>query len=226
MRLNRAATMIVCVFLGLAVARAQDDRGNRGRDQRGERGGGRGGDRGRGGGEGARGGGRGGAPDVRRLLEYDVDGDLLVDEKELRTGLKELQENAATAVVLVLKGLDADGDARLGESESKALGEVVRTLSSVRRADRNRDWQLNDDEMGELWEQLATACQQHSQRLLQRFDKDGDGQLDEQETAEAKKQMPERGRGGAREKGRSNRKERGGDREGDRAGGRRERNAE
>lgn len=194
MRLKRAATMIVCVLLGLASARAQDDRNPRGRDQRGEGRGGRGGVRGRGGVDEGRRGGRGGrVPDARRLLEYDADGNLLVDQPELRTGLKDLQQNAETALLLVLKGIDTDGDSKLGQGESKALGELVRTFSTVRRADRNRDWQLDDDEMAVLWEQLATACQQHNRDLLQRFDKDGDGTLSDAERAEAKEQV---GKGG------------------------------
>ena len=146
-----------------------------------------------------RGGGRergGGAPDARRLLEYDADGNLLIEEQELRNGLTGLQKDAAAALTLVMQGVDVNGDGTLGDDEAEKLADGVRTLSAVRRADRNRDWKLDDDEMSALWEQMARACQQYNQDLLQRFDKDGDGKLSTQETAEAKQQMPERGRGG------------------------------
>ena len=207
MKLRNALFVIAAATLTLGVALAQDDRGQRrdrgqGRDGGGRQGGGRDGER-RGGGGGGRGAGR--------LLRFDANGDTLIEEAELRAGLTKLQEDAAKALELVMKGMD-DGDGKLSETESKGLQEAIDTLSEVRRADRNRNWQLEDDEMSRLWERSSEMCQQHNATVLERFDVDKDGKLNEQEAAAAKEAMQE-GPGG---RGGGQRGERGGGRGGDR----------
>jgi len=198
MNTQRALRAFATLFLCSGIAWAQAERGP---------GGGRGGQDGNaqgkqerstreGGQRGGERGGRGGAPDARRLLEYDANGNLLIEEQELRDGLAQLHEDAETALGLVMRGIDANGDGTLSNDEAQGLDQALRTLSTVRRADRNRDWKLDDDEMAALWEQMARACQQYNQDLLQSFDKDGDGKLNGQETAETQQRMPERGRGG------------------------------
>jgi len=210
MKLRNALLVIAAATLTFGVALAQDDRGpGRGRGQDRDRGrqqgGGRDGER-RGGGAGGRG--------PARLLRYDANGDMLVEEAELRAGLEQLQTNAGKVVESALKGIDSDGDGKLNEAESAALREMTETLSELARADRSRDWQLDDEEMSRLWQKTAEECQQHNAQVLEQFDRDQDGKLSDQEAAAAKEAM-QRGRGGrdGRGGGRGgDRNDRGGDR--------------
>jgi len=152
------------------------------------------------------------------MLRFDTNGDTLIEEAELRAGLKKLQEDAAKAVGLVMKGID-DGDGTLSETEATALKEAIDTLSEVRRADRNGNWELDEDEMSRLWERSSDMCQQHNERVLEQFDVDKDGKLNDEEAKAAQEASKARGgpggrggeRGGDREGGRGDRAERGGD---------------
>ena len=204
MRLRNALFAIAAATLTFGVALAQDDRGPR-RDRSQDR------DRNERQGRGGTGERRGGGA---RMLRYDANGDMLVEEAELRAALEQLQTNAGKVVESALKGIDSDGDGKLNEAESAALREMTEALSELARADRSRDWQLDDEEMSRLWQKLSEECQQHNAEVLKQFDRDQDGKLSDQEAAAAREVMQNvRGGRGGRGGGRGgNRNDRGGDR--------------
>jgi len=178
MKCKTTVYAIAATMLTLGMALAQNDRPEKGGKER------------RGGG------GRGAA----RVLRFDTNGDTLVEEAELRAGLTKLQADAGKAVQAVMKGFD-DGDGKLSETEGKALQEAIDTLSEVRRADRDGNWQLEDEEMSRLWERSSEMCQQHNEEVLGTFDLDKDGKLNEQEAAAALAASKTRGGRGGGERG-------------------------
>lgn len=196
MRLRNALFAIAAATLTIGVALAQDDRGPR-RDRSQDRDRNEPQDRG---GTGERRGDQRGGRGAARMLRYDANGDMLVDEAELRAALEQLQANAGKVVESALKGIDSDGDGKLNEAESAALREMTETLSELARADRSRDWHLDDEEMSRLWQKTAEECQQHNAQVLEQFDRDQDGKLSDQEAAAAKEAM-QRGRGGRDDRG-------------------------
>ena len=198
MKCRNTLYAVAAAILTLSVALAENDRGGKGGRER------------QGGKERRGGGGRGAA----RVLRFDTNGDTLVEEAELRAGLTKLQADASKAVEAVMKGID-DGDGKLSETEGKALQEAIDTLSEVRRADRDGNWQLEDEEMSRLWERSAEMCQQHNEEVLGTFDLDKDGKLNEQEAAAALAASKDRGGRGGGERGQrggGGGRERGGDR--------------
>jgi len=153
------------------------------------------------GGRGGPGGGGGRMGAFRQLQQFDTNGDILVDEKELNEGLDKIKTQADEAYAIILKVFDANGDKSIADDEGKKLREFIGALMAMQQLDRNRDWQLDENEMGEAFDQFADAAQRLRDGVLQRFDKDGDGTLSPEETTAAKagmqrQQGPQRGGGG------------------------------
>lgn len=121
MKLRSALVVIAAATMTFGVAFAQDDRGprrdrsqDRDRNERQDRGG-----------TGERRGNQRGGRGAARMLRYDANGDMLVDEAELRAALEQLQANAGKVVERALKGIDHDGDGKLNDQEAAAAREAM-----------------------------------------------------------------------------------------------------
>ena len=129
-------------------------------------------------------GGRGGMMGAFwQLRQFDANGDVQVDEKELNAGLDKIKARADDAYASLLKAFDANGRKLTGGT---AEGPGAHQFMSLQQYDRNRDWQL--DKRGEGPDQLADAAHAND-GITERFDKDGDGKLSPEETAAAKEAL-------------------------------------
>lgn len=124
-----------------------------------------------------------------QLLAYDTNENLLIEDDELDAGLKQLKREAESAVVLLLKGIDIDGDGKLGKEEALGLKELLRVISILQEYDDNGNWQLDTKEMSALKVRLSAACESFNQNLIWGFDQNGDGKLGGQEVVKARKQV-------------------------------------
>ena len=191
-----------------------------------------GGDRRGGGGPGGGGpgGGRGGRGGMMRgggLMQYDADGNLQIDEKELSEGLTKLQARLEKLKPFLLAEFDANKDGKLEKEESDAVRGFFMSLMMLRRTDKDGDWQLSNEELATSLESLSEMSERYNEMMLKRADKDEDGKLSKEEVAAAKKEMAERRARGGRQGGgrqRDGRKGRGGNADGaKRDGAKRER---
>jgi len=124
-----------------------------------------------------------------QLRQFDTNGDMLIDEKELNDGLDKAKQRADEAYAIILKTFDANGDSKITGDEENKVREFVGALMTIQQYDRNRDWQIDENEMKGAFDQLADAAQRLSDGILQRFDKDADGKLSPEETNAAKAAM-------------------------------------
>lgn len=205
MKATWALLVVLTVVFGVQPAKAQQDQ--QGGGQRGGPGGGGGWGGRRGPGmmmQGRRGGGMMGMMGGM-LRRYDTNENMLVEETEIDAALKELKERADVAYALLLNGIDADGDGKLGTEEVEAVQELMRTLGSLRQSDENKDLKLDDAEIAKARERLLEMTKRYNEAVLGRVDTNKDGQLSAEEVAEAKKQMEAR-----RQEWEKQRQERGG----------------
>jgi len=137
-----------------------------------------------------------------QLRQFDANGDILIDEKELNAGLDKVKTRADDAYAILLKVFDANGDKKISGEEDQKVRELAAAMMAIQQYDRNRDWQVDEKEMKEAFDQLAEAAQRMNDGMLQRFDKDGDGKLSAEETTAAKTEMqPPWQQGGPRRDG-------------------------
>lgn len=124
-----------------------------------------------------------GADAIRR---FDANGNLLIEEEELRTGLNQIKAKMDGARAILLKAFDANGNQKLDGDELQKVQDFIWAIMGGRPYDRNNDWELSEAELGEAWDQLSERSQHLNDGMMQRFDKNQDGKLDEVEVAAAK----------------------------------------
>ncbi len=124
-----------------------------------------------------------------QLRQFDANGDVQVDEKELNAGLDKIKARADEAYASLIKAYDANADGKLTGEEQQKVREFIGALMSLQQYDRNRDWQLDDEELKQAFDQLAEAAQRMNDGITERFDKDGDGKLSPEETKAAKEAL-------------------------------------
>ena len=179
----------------LAQAPPPEGGGERGGERGGRRGGGPGGGGGRGGG------GRGGMMRGGGLMQYDADGNLQIDEKELTEGLAKLQGRLEKLKPFLLAEYDANKDGKLDKEESGAARSFFMSLMMLPRTDKDGDWELSNEEVATSLESLSQMSERYNEMMLKRADTDEDGKLSEEEIAAAKKEMAERRARGGRQGG-------------------------
>lgn len=169
-------TMLLGVLLSVSMLMAQPGGGGRGGDRRGGRDGG------------SR---RSGGPGMMMMMimRYDTNGNLQVEEDELKVHLENLLEKSATLYEFILSEYDADGNGALNEEETKESRSLTGTIMEIQRADEDNDWKLSEEELSQIWDRTAERCQRMNEGLLERYDENKDGKLNGEETAEIKEQM-------------------------------------
>ncbi len=125
----------------------------------------------------------------RLARQMDLDGDLLVDEKELQDGFRRLAEDAARVRENLIAWLDKDGDGTLNADEWRPLYMAMGMLGFIRAVDRNRDLALDENELQAARTRLADFCQKANSYTLRQYDRDHDGELSKDEVHAARKAM-------------------------------------
>ena len=174
----RSAVTVLMFLVGLSVVWAQPEGGPRP--------------------EGGRGGfqpGRGGPPQFigGAFREYDTNGNMLIEDKEIEAALQTLQEESAKAYLLLMQGADKNGNGTLEPEEARALDEAIRYYQQARRFDRNGDGILDNDEMDEAFTRTAEMTRRFNDMILDRLDRDGDGEISEEEARAARERFRDRG---------------------------------
>jgi len=151
------------------------------------------------------------------LVNPDVNGDCLIDEEEARRGAEQTVRNLQKLFETLTQRFDDDGDGRLSKREAQRIDNLFAEAGKSRPRvldliDRNRDWNLDDEELEAARSALIRRYQQRNRLILQRCDANGDGKLegDELEAARAMVEqmqfgrMPRAGRGRERRMNRMN----------------------
>ena len=131
------------------------------------------------------------------LRRFDADANLNISEDEFSKSMQNMQKSATEAYAILLKSFDANGDGTLQQDELQKARMFIYTLRSFEQYDKNRDFKLAEEEYTQAWETLASRCQDFNDMILDRFDKDHNGELSAEEVAPAKQEMQNRmgGRG-------------------------------
>jgi len=136
--------------------------------------------------------GEGDRPNRKEMLKkFDTDGDGKLNEEE-RAALKEAMKKRHHAEAL--KRFDKDGDGELNEEERAAAKEAAKKRIAGRDGagkdgreggKGGREGRKGRPNFDDLPEKLKA-------RLIEKFDADGDGQLNEEEKAKAREEMKKR----------------------------------
>lgn len=118
---------------------------------------------------------------LRLSRQMDANGDLLVDEKEFTVGFAKLEKEAAKVRDDLTTWLDKDKNGSLTPEELRPFYSAVSLLPFIRSIDQNGDATLQETELDAAFSRMAEFCQSGNDRMLEQFDRDHDGKLNEEE---------------------------------------------
>ena len=124
-----------------------------------------------------------------RIRKLDTNGNVMLEENELETGFMEMLARQEESHTMLLRLFDDDGDGELGEKEGQAVRGFLFGLAGTLLYDPNRDWKLDDPEADKAWDEWAEAYERHNDHVLQKFDRNRDGELSREEATTARKQF-------------------------------------
>lgn len=117
----------------------------------------------------------------RLSRQMDTNGDLLVDEKEFAAGFATLEKSAAKVRADLLAWLDKDKDGVLSPEELKPLEALMALLPFIRSFDQSGDASLQEPELDAAFTRMAEVCQGANEQMLEQFDRNRDGKLNDDE---------------------------------------------
>lgn len=125
----------------------------------------------------------------RLVRQMDSNGDLLVEEKELNDGFRQLTDDAVAMHRDLLAWLDKDKNGVLSQEELKPFYRITSVAPMVRSADQNGDMALQEAELDAAFGRMAEFCQTANDRTLEQFDRNHDGKLGEDEVQAARQAL-------------------------------------
>jgi len=130
---------------------------------------------------------------VQPLMQtLDTNANVTIEEKELEAGFLAMLDQHSQSYTMLLKLFDGDADGTLGKKEGQAAREFVFGLGKILLYDANRDWKVDDAEADKAWDQWSEAYERHNAGVLERFDKDRNGELSPEEAKIGLKQIRRR----------------------------------
>lgn len=129
---------------------------------------------------------------------FNTNANVTVEEEELEKGFKRGLRQYGKCHGMLLELFDKNKDGTLSPKEGQAAREFAFGVLGVLRADRNRDWQVDDAEAEQMWDRLTDAYDRHNEGTVKKFDENRDGKLDDEERKKAQERLREWKRKGGR----------------------------
>ena len=132
-----------------------------------------------------------GADFRKKMLEkYDADKDGKLNEEERGKAREEMKKHFKERRAEMLKKFDKDGDGKLSEEERKALHEAMKKRHGDRKPGEGRPGGPGKGPRGADFRK----------KMIEKFDADGDGKLNEEERAKARESFKKRAKSAKKDK--------------------------
>ena len=130
------------------------------------------------------------------VIDPDTNDDCLVDDQEALAGATKALQRVKEMLERMRQQFDADGDGALNEAEASRLRNwqtekgrpMPHFLSEI---DANQDMAVSAAEEKAAIDRMVGLFKRRNEGILNRFDANGDGKLDEAETAKAREGIKE-----------------------------------
>jgi Ca2+-binding EF-hand superfamily protein len=138
---------------------------------------------------------RGGMKISPRMM--DTNKDMQISKEEIAAAMPEMKKRIEAAQVKLMAAFDKDKDGKLNEEELAKVTEMMAVMEAFRmiqQYDTDKDMAMSDEEMAGLQKRIEQTSEKMNKQMLEKFDANNDGLVDEKEMKAAKDKMRKRGK--------------------------------